>query len=44
MKKEEAKREEVKQEEARMGAGAGKINLGAKLLFRLGAELPMCPS
>ena len=27
-----------------MGAGAGKINVGAKLLFLLGAELFMCRS
>ena len=44
MKQEEVKHEEVKQEEAWMGAGAGKINIGAKLLFLLGAELFMCRS
>ena len=44
MKQEEVKHDEVKQEEAWMGAGAGKINIGAKLLFLLGAELFMCRS
>ena len=38
MKQEEVKHEEVKQEEAWMGAGAGQINIGAKLLFLLGAN------
>ena len=42
VKKEEAKQEELQQ--AWIGAGAGKINIGAKLLFLLGAELFMCRS
>ena len=44
VKQEEVKHEEVKQEEAWMGAGAGKINIGAKLFFLLGAELFICRS
>ena len=44
MKQEEVKHEEVKQEEAWIRAGAGKINIGAKLLFLLGAELFICRS
>ena len=44
MKQEEGKHGEVKQEEAWMGTGAGKINIGAKLLFLLGAELFICRS
>ena len=44
MKHDEVEHEELKQEEACMGAGAGKINIGAKLLFRLGAELSDCRS
>ena len=42
VKQDEVKHEEVKQEEAWMGAGAGKINIGAKLLFLFGAELFIC--
>ena len=44
MKQEEVKHEEVKQEEAWMEAGAGKINIGAKLLFLLGVDLLICRS
>ena len=44
MKQEEVKHKEVKQEEAWMGAGAEKINIGTKLLFLLGAELFICRS
>ena len=44
MRRQEVKQEEVKHEEAWKGAGAGKINIGAKLLFLLGAELFMCRS
>ena len=44
MKQEEVKHEDGKQEEAWIGAGAGKIYIGAKLLFLLGAELFMCRS
>ena len=44
VKQEEGKLEEVNQEEAWMGAGAGTINIGAKLLFLSGAELFMCRS
>ena len=44
MKQEDVKHEEVKQEEAWMRAGTGKINIGASLLFLLGAEVFMCRS
>ena len=42
VKQEEVKYEEAKQEEAWIGAEEGKLNMGAKLLFLLGAELFMC--